>query len=147
MPRSCRYSAALLRERESQIERRCVALDEKLERLVAQVAPASHGTSTVAQDAVSGHALGALQVRVHALYDSELLTEQEMHAVDDTIAECIEAMAMAAMVEGEGPRMSSAIAHPAVVRVVKLIALEARIKVDAALARQFRRRVAAPLAF
>ena len=112
--------------------------------LVAQVAPASHGTST--EDAVSGPALGALQVRVHALYDSELLTEPEMHAVDDTIAECIEAMAMAA-VEGEGARMSHTIAHPAVVRVVKLIALEARIKVDAALARQFRRRVAAPLAF
>ena len=114
-------------------------------RKSVQVAPASHGTSTAAQDAVSGHALGALQVRVHALYDSELLTEPEMHAVDDTIAECIEAMAMAA-VAGEGARMS-ATAHPAVVRVVKLIALEARIKVDAALARQFRRRVAAPLAF
>lgn len=79
-------------------------------------------------DAVSDEGLDALQARVQALYEAKLLTDDELGAIEDTIADCIEMLAMAAANE------------PPVAKVAKMVALSAKMKADAAFARQLRRK-------
>ena len=70
----------------------------------------------------------ALQARLLSLQDAQLITEEELYALEDRCADCIEVMA------------TEAATHPAVDRVVKMVQLSERMKVDESFARQLRRK-------
>ena len=72
----------------------------------------------------------ALQARLQALpalHGAQLLTDEERDAIEDTVADCIEAMETAA-------------SAPELDHVRKMIVLSERISADAAFARQLRRK-------
>ena len=71
--------------------------------------------------------LAALRDRLQALHDAQLLTDEERDAIEDTVADCIEAMETAA-------------SAPELDHVRKMIVLSERISADAAFARQLRRK-------
>jgi hypothetical protein len=119
-----KHSARLLQEWESKMERQRAALEAKIDQLVQDSRPLR------AQQAVPDELLDAVQSRLHALHEAALLTEQETHAAEDAIADCVAAMAENETISAD---------HSLVVRVVKMIALCERIKSNAALARQMRR--------
>jgi len=97
-------------------------MEGKLEQLRQQVKPPT----------ISEEQLGALQSRLDALHEARLLTDEELHAVEDSIGDCIEAMA---------DDMPST--HGAVNTVAKMLALSQNMRADGAFARQLRRKLRA----
>ena len=79
-------------------------------------------------ESISEEQLAALQARLQALHDAQLLTDEERDAVEDTVADCIEAMETAV------------VSAPELDQVRKMIVLSERISADAAFARQLRRK-------
>ena len=87
-------------------------------------------------EAISEQQLGALQSRLDAVHAAELLSEEEMFALEDAVADFLEARAEAELV---GARMGVH-SHPAVGKLHKLVALSESLQADGAFARQARRK-------
>jgi type IV secretory pathway VirB10-like protein len=117
-------TAFFSKERE-RAEAREAKLEAKLEQLLKDAQP------PMAKDAVSDERLGALQVRLHELHEAKLLTDPELYKAEDAFADCIDALLSS----------TTTIAHPAVDRVLKMIGLSERMKTDASLARQLKRKL------
>jgi len=80
-------------------------------------------------DTVSEEQLGAFLSRLQVLHASQLLSEDELHSLEDAVADCI---------EHGGPGAST----PAAGQVTRMVALSEKMIVDGSLARQLRRKFA-----
>ena len=101
-------------------------MEAKLEKLAAP------------QPAVDAAQLAALQARLEALHVAKLLADEELHALEDTIADFVELEATAGIVTHEAIQATPGDAPAA--KLVKLVALSERIVADSAFARQARRK-------
>ena len=122
--------AKVRREMEAKLERQAQSaretearMEAKLEQLMQEVRPQT------AKEAIADDSLDVLQSRLQTLHEAQLLTDEELYAVEDAIADCIDAI----------PTMPAA--HPAVEKVAKMISLCERMKADGAFARQLRRKI------
>ena len=87
------------------------------------------------KEMATGRQIAALQVRLQALYAAELLSEAELHVVEDIIVDALELTTVAGTMTQELMQTSAL-----VVKVVKLVVLSERIDADVAFARQVRRK-------
>ena len=82
-----------------------------------------------ASDAISEEQLDALQARLQRLHaESELLTEEELGSLEDTIADCIEVLE------------TGDVRDHAVDQTLRMVLLSERMKADGSLARQLKRK-------
>ena len=95
------------------------------------------------QEAITDDELATLQARLAALHAAELLTDDELHAVEDWCADYVELQAAVP----EGGVLTKDAVYSAVgrscapaVKLHKLVLLSAKMASDAALARQLRRK-------
>eukprot|EP01047_Picozoa_sp_COSAG01_P046466 COSAG01_NODE_4365_length_5094_cov_1.949750_8_plen_192_part_00 len=88
--------------------------------------------------AISGQRLGSLQARCEVLHAAQLLTDDEVHALEDLIADYLELQAV--MMAGGGVVAEMAHASEAVAKLLKLVGLSEGIAADGAFARQVRRK-------
>ena len=98
------------------------SMEAKLQQLREEMEPRA---------AVSAEQIAALQVRLEALHDAELL-------IEDTIADFVELTAKMGAVS-----LETAHSNAGVGKLVKLVALSSNIAADGAFARQLRRKHAA----
>ena len=104
------------------------AVEAKLQAQQAVQAAVEEARPKLPHESISEEQLAALQARLQALHDAQLLTDEERDAIEDTVADCIEAMETAV------------VSAPELGRVRKMVVLSERISADAALARQLRRK-------
>ena len=87
------------------------------------------------KEAVSAEQVGGLTARVHALHAAQLLSDDELFAVEDSIADFIEVTAACEVVT-----LETANTNPVVGKLHKLVALGEGMADDAMFARQVRRK-------
>jgi hypothetical protein len=108
-------------ERE-QLAARIEAKDAKIEVLVSQLTPPT----------ISSEQLSALQVRLEGLHAAQLLSDDELHALEDLIADFIELRTSRELVSGRG--------YATMLKLAKLIGLGEGLPADCSFARQARRK-------
>ena len=107
--------------REAEAEK--AELKAEMERQLRDAKPQS------ASEAISEEKLDALQARLQRLHaEAQLLTEEELGNLEDTIADCIEVL-------GTGD-----VRDHAVDQTLRMVALSEKMKVDGSFARQVRRK-------
>ena len=106
------------------------AVEAKLQAEVQKAREEARETARpkLPHEAISEEQLAALQARLQALHDAQLLTDEERDVIEDTVADCIEAMETAV------------VSAPELDQVRKMIVLSEKISADAAFARQLRRK-------
>ena len=93
------------------------------------------------QAAIDAPRLAALQTRLQALHVAQLLSDDELYALEDTVADFVELEAAAGTVITQGAIHSTpGDAYASAAKLVKLVALSERIVADSAFARQARRK-------
>jgi hypothetical protein len=108
-------------EKEQLVREQHQALIEQLRKAQPQAA----------SEAISEQQLEALQVRIQALGDAELLSEQECCSLEDAIVDCIELL----QVE------TSTVTMPAVEKVLKAIWLSEKVRHEKNFARALKRKL------
>ena len=98
--------------------------EEQMERMREEMAPV---------EAVSAAQVAALSSRLAALNAAGLLTDEELYSLEDAIADYVELESLMGSVTLEMARTNEAVG-----KLVKLVALSARLPADAALAGQAR---------
>jgi hypothetical protein len=86
-------------------------------------------------EAVSPQQIAALQARLEALYDAELLSEEIVFSIEDTIADFVELTSLMGVVTVETGHSNAVVG-----KLIKLVALSSNIAADGAFARQVRRK-------
>ena len=99
----------------------------ELEKLPAQL--------TAPQEAVSAQQVAAVTARMEALHAAQLLSDEELFAVEDCIADFVEAQAAY-----DVATMEIVNANATMGKVHRLVALSEGLAGDAAFARQLRRK-------
>ena len=112
-----------LEQQRTQMEARLDAKDAKIEQLVAP------------QEAVSAEQVSALTARLAALHAAQALSDDELFAVEDCIADFLEAKGSFDLVTMDVVNASRAMG-----KVHKLVLLSEGLPDDAMLARQLRRK-------
>ena len=84
----------------------------------------------LARDTISEEQLGALQLRLEALHEARLLTDEELNSLEDAAVDCIELVPTAFATER------------GVDKVIKMILVSERVGNDKTLARQLKRKFA-----
>ena len=138
-----------------QTEARCEAKLEKLQRQHSEALRQQHAKLSAAVEktqaqaqaqVLSGAELSALQTRLERLHQATLLTDEELHAVEDLLADCFELQASApggsitaaaSFYLGVGSGGSSG---GMIAAVLRLVAVSEGLSSDAAFARQLRRK-------
>lgn len=112
-----------LRDEKLEVQRQEMeALRQEMERL-RDVAKPQRASNTIDDES-----LDALQSRLQELHAAQLLSEEELGVIEDTIADCIDVLPTA---------MSTDLT---VDKVVKMINLSSKMKSDTSFARQLKRR-------
>jgi carbon monoxide dehydrogenase subunit G len=96
-----------------------------------------------ASEAIADEQLEGLQARLQALQSAKLLTEDELCCLEDVIGDCIEVMGRPGVQHGHERERGGGdviIREPCVDQTLRMIMLTQKIKADAALARQLKRR-------
>jgi hypothetical protein len=88
-------------------------------------------------EAISAQQLASLQARLEALHAAKLLTDGEVHTLEDTIADYLE---LRSLMAGSTVTRDTANSSEAVGKLLKLIGLSEGIAADGAFARQARRK-------
>jgi hypothetical protein len=88
-------------------------------------------------EAISAQQLASLQARLEALHAAKLLTDSEVHTLEDTIADYLE---LRSLMAGSTVTRDTANSSEAVGKLLKLIGLSEGIAADGAFARQARRK-------
>ena len=118
LERQAQQAKADRAEMEAKIERQ----RQEMERKLREAQPKT------AVEALPDEALQRLQARLLALHDAQLITEEELYVLEDTIADCAEVMS------------TMPASHVAVERVLRMVALGETMKADESFARQLRRK-------
>ena len=84
----------------------------------------------LARDTISEEQLGALQLRLEALHEARLLTDEELNSLEDAAVDCIELVPTAFATES------------GVDKVIKMILFSEKVANDKTLARQLKRKFA-----
>ena len=103
--------------------------DEKIEKLREEMKPAPP------REAISQGQLAALQTRLEALHAAQLLTDDELYALEDMVADYLDLKASVGIVSLDVMQASENTE-----RLLKLVVLSEGLGADAALARQARRK-------
>jgi hypothetical protein len=82
----------------------------------------------MARDVISEQQLETLQLRLEALHEARLLTDEELESLEDAVVDCIEVLPAAFATE------------QGVVKVMKMILIVEKVASDKVLARQLRRK-------
>jgi hypothetical protein len=109
---------------EAQLEKQRQAMEAQLEQRLSEAKPQA------AADAIVDEQLEAFQERLQSLLTAKLLTQDELAAVEDIVADCIE-VCPTASVEAE-----------CVDTTLRMLRLSEKMKVDGSFARQLRRKYA-----
>ena len=105
------------------------SMEAKLQQLREEMEPRA---------AVSAEQIAALQVRLEALHDAELLSEEILISIEDTIADFVELTSLMDAVTLETVHSNAGVG-----KLIKLVALSSNIAADGSFARQLRRKHAA----
>ena len=97
---------------------------EEIEQLREQAKPQP------ARDAISEEQLGALQLRLEALHEASLLTDEELNSLEDEVVDCIELLPTAFATDR------------GIDNVIKMILVSEKVANDKTLARQLKRKFA-----
>ena len=93
-------------------------------------------TAATPVEEISEQRLAALQVRLEALHEAKLLTDDEVYALEDTVADFVELQGSTAGVV----TLEAAQASEVATRLLKLAALSEGVAADGMFARQARRK-------
>ena len=113
-------------EMEAKLAEQKQEMEAKMEAKLGEMAP---------REAVSGQQIEALTARLEAVHGAKLLSDDELFAVEDCVADFIEAQASYDVVTMEAVNANCAIG-----KVHKLVALGEGMPRDAMFARQLRRK-------
>ena len=113
-------------EQKREMEAKMAEQKQEMEAKLSEMAP---------QEAVSGQQIEALTARLEAVHAAKMLSDDELFAVEDCIADFIDVKASCGVVT-----MEVANTHRAVGKVQKLVVLSEGLTSDAMFARQVRRR-------
>jgi hypothetical protein len=122
MKEECAEMTAKLEAQRQEAKQDKLELEAKIQRLQDEAKPQR------ASDAITEENLDALQSRLQELHAAQLLTDDLMDAIMDTIADCIELLLMKKFTDS------------IVEKVAKVANLSSKMKNDASFARQLRRR-------
>ena len=101
-------------------------MEAKLQKMREDMAP---------KEAVPEAQIAALQARLAALHDAQLLSDEELFSVEDAIADFVELTSLMGVITREVAHTSAVVG-----KLIKLVALSGRITADGAFARQVRRK-------
>ena len=101
-------------------------MEAKLQKMREEMAP---------KEAVPEAQIAALQARLAALHDAQLLSDEELFSVEDAIADFVELTSLMGVITREVAHTSAVVG-----KLIKLVALSGRIAADGAFARQLRRK-------
>ena len=117
---------AKLEAQRQEVERlrneKCEAQRQEVEKLCDE-AKLQRASNTIDEN------LDALQSRLQELHAAQLLSAEEISAIEDTISDCIDLLLTATRMDGT------------VDKVVKLVNMSSKMKNDASFARQLKRRI------
>ena len=120
------WKAELRQEMQQQIDQQKQQMEKMLEELKPTPPP----------EAISEQRLAALQVRIEALHANKLLSDDELYALEDMVADFVEFEAsLVGVVVLDGMRRNEN-----ATKLLTLISLSERITADSAFARQARRK-------
>jgi hypothetical protein len=127
---------ALRKEAEAKLEAQRKEAEAKLEAVRTEVEDQKKDIEKLRAElaalqayAISEAQLAALQSRLQALHEAELLTDEEMHGLEDSIVDGIEVTPTAGASSHE------------LDKVMKMVLLSSKVHSDATLARQLRRKI------
>jgi len=123
---------ALEQKLETKMEAMALQMEKMHESRAAAAPPVE------AEDAITERQLSALQVRVEALHTAKLLSDEEVYAVEDAVADFCEIKASMRVVTAEAVHTIEEAR-----RLAKLVALSEGVSADGAFARQVRRKFCA----
>jgi len=120
---------AQMEEQRREMEQQRQELEAKAEQQRQEMEKRLHDTKPQrASEAITEGQLEALQARVQTLHEAKLLSEGDLGRLGETIADCIEVLPAADVLERS------------VERTVRMSQLSEKMAVDASLARQLRRK-------
>ena len=111
-----------MKEQQVEMETRLDQQRQEMEKRLQEAKPQP------ASEAITEGQLEALQARLQSLHEAKLLSEDDLGRLEDTIADCIEVLPTADVLERS------------VERTVRMSQLSEKMAVDASLARQLRRK-------
>ena len=112
---------------EAKLEKARQEMQSKVEQVEEKLTPAA---------AITGEQIASLGARLEALHAAQLLSDEELFTLEDTVADYVELQSSMGVIT-----LEAAHAIRAADKLVKLVALSEGIEVDRSFARQLRRKL------